>query len=391
MLRCASVYTYEIDDPQAAFEEIKAQLDEKIPFLAHTTGIMLCHPEFAAAGVATYICGKLPFEVAGITTAAQAVNGEVGELLLTLFVMTSDDVWFKTGVTGGLEDGLFEPVKTAITNVTQGAGESPGLALIFPPLILKYSGDSYVDAVQKILPRVPIFGAIAIDDTLTHELSETIYKGEHYKTAMPFILCYGKINPRFIVGTFPEGKIMPNKGEITKSNGSVVSVINGMSAYQYFETIGFVNNNVIAENFVFVPFAIDQKKRADYDGIPVIRGIAFFGEDGTAVFRGDVDEGSTFTMLTSDPDDVLSATEQKIAQVNKLSDVNGVLLFPCIGRRMMTMRINPVAELETVMDAMDPAIPFSMGYAGGEISPTLVRDGVPTNRFHNYSLIVLVV
>jgi hypothetical protein len=88
---------------------------------------------------------------------------------------------------------------------------------------------------------------------------------------------------------------------------------------------------------------------------------------------------------------VLSATRQKIELINGLSDVNGVLLFPCIARRMMTMHNNPLMELETVRDTIRPEIPFMMGYAGGEISPTQVANGIPTNRFHNFSLVILVV
>ena len=391
MLKCASVCTYEIDDPEAAFEEIKTQLDEKITLLENTVGIIMCHAEFISSGVVRHICKKLPFELAGITTAAQAVNDETGDLILTIFVMTSDDVWFRTGVTSSLQDNIDAPVKDAISKALQGASESPALALIFPPLILKYSCDSYVDAVQNNIPNVPIFGSVAIDDTITHDTSETIYNGENYKAAMPFILCYGNINPRFIVGTFPEDKATPYKGEITKSRGSLVFEINNMNPYKYFDSIGFINNGVIAENFYFMPFAIDQKKRVDYDGTPVIRGIAFFNDDGTAIFRGDIDEGSTFTLLTSEVNDVLSATRQKIEQMNTLPDVNGAILFSCIARRMMTMRENPLIELEIAKDTICPEIPFMMGYAGGEISPIMVRNGIPANRFHNYSVVILVV
>jgi hypothetical protein len=52
---------------------------------------------------------------------------------------------------------------------------------------------------------------------------------------------------------------------------------------------------------------------------------------------------------------------------------------------------NPLLELETVGDSINPDIPYLIGYAGGEICPTSVRDGVPVNRFHNYSLIILIV
>ena len=391
MLKCASVYTHEIDDSEIALDEIKSQLGNKITILEHTIGIIMCHPEFISSGVVKYICKNLSFEVTGITTCAQAADGVADELILTIFVMTSDDIWFKTGITEGLEESLDVPIKTAVQEVSQAISDVPKLALVFLPCLMRYSGDAYVSTLQKIIPNVPVFGSIAIDDTLTSELSETIYNGKNYKTEMSFVLCYGNINPRFIVGTFPEGKVMPYRGEITKSSGSFVHEINNINAYKYFESIGFLDNGVIAESFRLVPFAIDQKKRADYDGIPVIRGIAFFEEDGSAVFRGDIDEGSTFSILSYETDDVLSATRQKIEQINNLSDINGVLLFPCIGRRIMTMRASPLAELEAVNNTIRQGIPFTIGYVDGEVSPTLVKNGIPTNRFHNYSLVILIV
>ena len=391
MFRCTSVFTYEIDDPEIAVEEIKSQLGKKIKLLQNTVGIIMCHTEFISSGVIKELRKSLPFDFAGVTTSSQAVNGQAGELMLTIFVMTSDEVWFRTGVTGSVEDGIAGPAKTAFEEATAGAPEIPKLALIFLPLILKYAGDAYINVWEQLIPNVPVFGTIAIDDTLTYEGSETVYNGENYKSAMPFVLCYGSINPRFLIGTLPQDKVMPYKGEITKSNGPFVEEINNVNAYKYFESIGFVNKGSLAENFLFVPFVIDQKKRLDYDGIPVVRGHASFTEDGTAIFRGDVDEGSTFTLLKIDSDDILKTTLQKINQVNELQDVNGVLLFPCMVRRMMTQRINPLIELETVRDTINPDIPFMMGYAGGEICPTSVKNNIPANRFHNYSLVILVV
>ena len=311
MLKCASIFTYEIDDPGAAFEELKGQLDQKITLLEHSVGIILCHPEFIASGVVKHLGEKLPFNLAGVTTSAQAVNGEAAELVLTLFIMTSDDVWFKTSMTESLEENVEERIKTAVNTTILGASELPALALVFAPLIGNDPGDIYMEAMQKALPNVPIFGPIAVDDSLTFELSETIYNGENHKTSMPFILCYGNINPRFIVGTFPEDKVMPYKGEVTKANGPLVCEINNMSAFKYFENLGLVNNGNLAESFGFVPFAFDQKKRADYDGIPVIRAVASLNKDGTATFRGGIDEGSTFTIMTSEAEDVLMETQKR--------------------------------------------------------------------------------
>jgi len=390
MLKCASAYTYEIDNPEDAFREIKAQLDEKITLLDNTIGIITCHPEFVGSGALRYINESLPFDVVGTTTSAQAVDGEFGELILTIFVMTADDITFKTAVTGCLDAGISEPIKASVSEILVENSEAPGLALVFAPLILKYSGDAYTEEMSKLIPNTPIFGSISIDDTLTYEQSETVYNGDTYRTAMVYVFCYGNINPLFIVGTFSDEKAMPYKGEVTKSNGSFVSEINNTSAYNYFDSIGFLENGVLSNNYQFVPFAVDQIKRTDYDGIPVVRGIAMFTEDGTAIFRGNVDEGSVFSILTFEPDDVLSATEKTIDQLNSLSDISGALIFTCIGRRFMTMTIDPLAELKTTRGGISPDIPFMMSYAGGEICPTLIKNGVPTNRYHNYSVVILI-
>ena len=391
MLKCTSVFTYEIDDPEIALKEIKGQLEKKITLLENTIGIIMCSTEFIDSGVLKHLGRNLPFNLAGVTTSSQAVNNEAGELILTIFVMTSDDVIFRAGITECLNEDIDEPVKKAFQKTSSNMTEMPKLAIIFPPLILKHAGDAYIEAWEKIIPNVPVFGTVATDDTLTFENSLTIFDGESCKTSMPFLLCYGNIHPRFIMGTLPLDKTMPYRGEITKSSGPYVQEINNINAYDYFESIGFASNGALADSYLFVPFVIDQKKRRDYDGIPVIRGHASFTEDGTAIFRGDIDQGSTFTLLTTDSEDVLLTTREKIDEINSLEDVNGVLMFSCIVRSMMTQRISPLVELETVRDTIKPGIPYMTGYSGGEICPTSVKSNVPANRFHNYSLVVLVV
>ena len=105
-MKCASVYTYEIDDPGVALEEIKEQIGEKLTLLENTVGIVMCHPEFIMSGVFRHISENLPFDLVGATSSVQSVNGEAGELILTIFIMTSDDVRFVTGATENLAGDL---------------------------------------------------------------------------------------------------------------------------------------------------------------------------------------------------------------------------------------------------------------------------------------------
>ena len=386
MLKCTSVYTCEVDNPEVALAEIKTQLDSKVTLLSHSVGIIMCHAEFISSGVLQYVCENLPFDLAGVTTASQAVNDEIGDMILTIFVMTSDDTWFRSGVTEALRNDDFDgQVKDAYEKAAAGVSEPPELALVFPPFGL-HAGDEYVRVWGDIIPRTPVFGTHAIDDTVSFSECETIYNGASYKGSMSFVLCYGNIHPRFDIATFTEHNAVSSKAYVTKAAGNCVYEINRDVALKYFEDRGFV------ESVKYTPFLIDLLRRGDYDGVPVIRGHAAFTDEGAAVFYGNVDEGSAFTLIKCDADDTVSATCQKVKQINELPDVNGVLLFPCVVRRVSLLGINkPLLELQGIKNTIDPKIPFMAGYAGGEICPTSVSDGVPTNRFHNHSLVILVV
>ena len=385
MLKCASFYTSEVDNQEIAVKEINEQLNKKLDLLEHSVGIIMCNPEFIATGVLKAVCDNLPFDLAGITTASQAVNDGAGELLLTIFVMTADDTRFFTGITDNMDDNVDGSVEAAYKKIAEEKQEAPRLVLVFPPFGL-HAGDAYVKAWGKITPNIPIFGTCAIDDTAAFSECETIYNGTNYKAAMAFVLCYGNINPRFMIATLSESNVVSTKAEVTKAEGNCVYEINNDNALKYFEEKGF------AESVKYTPFMIDFLKREDYDGVPVIRGHADFTENGAAIFYGYVDEGSTFTMLRCDPDDILAKTRQKLEQLNRLPDVNGVLLFPCVVRRAALLGVNKhLMELQIARDTIHPDIPFMMGYAGGEICPTSIRDGIPTNRFHNHTLVILVV
>ena len=389
MLKCVGLYTREADEPELALADILAQLSEKIELLEHTVGIITCHTEFVDSGVLRHIGENLPFEVAGATTSAQAVNGLAGEMALTVFVMTSDTVRFRLAMTEPMETEIEGPLREAIERVGDDS-ERPKLAIAFPPLMLKNSGDDIMEVWNKILPGVPVFGSMAVDDSADLSGGKVIYRGQAEKTSHSFILFYGEINPRFLIAILPETTKLPHRGEITKSKANVVYEIDGHSAYDYLKNTGFVTTGESLGVFWFVPFLLNQQKREDYDGVPVVRGLASIGEDGAVIFRGRIDEGSVFTLLNMTAEDVVTETKAKLMTVRDMPDVNGVIVFSCVVRHLLHLHKNPLDEIEHAKEALAD-LPFMMSYAAGEFCPTSVKDGVPVNRFHNYSLVALVI
>ena len=388
MLKCASVYTCEVDDFDLAINEINSQLKDKITLLDNTVGIIMCHLEFIESGMLSHICKNLPFDVAGVTTSSQAVNETANDVILTIFIITADDVYFRTGMTDSLEDDIYAPAKNVYEKI--GISEKPSLAMVFPPLPDKDAGDTYVDAWERVIPGVPVFGTFSTADTADFLGGKVIYNGETADACMSFIFCYGNINPCFVIGTFSEKNALPYHGEITKSNGIFVEGINDIKAYKYFEELGLAKDGVPNSIFTFVPFLIDQKNRTDYDGIPILRELVKFTEDGIAVFRGNIDEFSTFKMLQGTFEDVISIAQERLEEAASLSEINGILTFSCIARRMMVIQKDSLKELNVAREKVGN-IPFMMGYAGGEICPTSIKNGVATNRYHDYTIITMII
>jgi len=396
MLKCASLFTKEIDDPDLALSQIRAQLVKKIELMKNTVGVIMCHMEFVDSGVLTRIAEDMPFDVAGITTTAQAVNGAVGEMMLTVFVMTSDTIKFKAGMAESVAEEVEGPLRAAVDRAAGGASAAPSLVLAFPPLAAGKSGDEFTDAWDSILPGVPVFGTLSVNDYPDLSNGKAIFRGDALRAGHSFILCYGDVNPRFLIATLPEKSKMPHMGEVTKSQASVVSEIDGRSARDYLKRLGFTEKGFNPEGetssagFWFVPFLVSHRNRSDYDGVPVLRGLDSIAEDGSAVFSGKMDEGSTFTMLYMSADSAAVETKAKLGAIRDMPGVNGVLVFSCVVRHMMFMqKDNPLEELELAKETL-PDAPFLMGYAGGEYCPTSAKGGVHVNRYHDYSLVALV-
>lgn len=387
MIKSITAFTYELDNVKIALQEIQSQIKD-FHLCKNTVGIIMCDPEFIEAGVLKAISDNLPFPTAGTTTMSQAVRNEAGMLMLTLMILTSDDANFSVGFTDNISKDILGSTKSSFESAKSKLNDDIKLAIIFPPLILENSGDQYVETFEKLCPNTPIFGTLAIDDSLTYEKSASIANGETDHTKMSFILASGNINPRFFIATISKNKLMPYSGEITESHGNIVNKINDLPAAKYFETIGLAKDNVINEGVQFVPFILDQKKKENYDNVPVVRALVVFDENGAGICRGDMDQNSIFTLSTFDSTDVLETTSELIDIINK-EESSAVIMFSCMVRRM-SFGVEPLVEANRFVERMKPDVPFMMAYSGGEICPTSSTKNNAVNRFHNYSLIVCV-
>jgi hypothetical protein len=350
----------------------------------------MCDPEFIKSGVVQTIGDGLPFNIAGCTTASQGVNGEAGVLMLTIIVLTSDDISFAVNAAEFVDDDALAAAKSAYESAVKSLGGNPDLIFAFPSLMEdKYSGDYYVEMLENACDRTPIFGMLAVDDTTVYDSCYSICNGKSSLKAMSLIFLSGNVNPRFVIGTLSTEYVLPYTGEITKADGRTVYEINNMRAYDYFENIELAKDGQFNEGMRFVPFLLDIKEGKGYDGVSVARSVIGFDENGYAIGRGDMLKHSIFTLGSCNKDDILSTALNVIDKINKFENVNGVIIFSCIARRI-ALGHETFAEINTVEKNINPQFQYMIGYAGGEICPTSLSGGTAVNRFHNYTFIACV-
>ena len=389
-MKCASLYTLEMDDFKLALKELTDQLNNQITLQSNTIGIINCHPEFLVTGVVEYLSENLPFETIGITTASQATNGTCEDVSLTIFVMTADDVEFTLGLTSSISDGLGNQMEDALKGLGLVSGQDNDIKLgfIFPPVIFKNAGDEYPEKWAKFLPGVPLFGAMSCDATATLTDARGLLNGKIYKYEVPFLLCRGNINPRFMIATLSNDAKLPYRGEVTKSQGNYVYQLNGMDISEYMKDIGFLDINGYESAFWQVPFEITSKSGELVDGVPVLRCLTWEsiskGKPGS--FLGKVEEGSLFVMRDISADAIKEETNRVATAIADLPEVNGVLSFACTLRRISMLDTDAEGELKIIKQALG-STPFMTGYVAGEICPTSVREKGATNRFHNFSIV----
>lgn len=385
MLRCATASTYQVDDPEAAAGEIAAQLEAKLQLLDNTVAIVYCDPSFVTTGAVREVCRRLPYPTVGYTTSYAGVDGEHGTFILTVMALTSDDTKFHVAMTGSLETDVETPTLEACAALRRDMDGEPKVVIAFPPMFLHHAGDAYVKALDKGLPGAPVFGTLQLDDDNDYTINAAIVNGESSHEGMSLLVMEGGVSPRFYVAAVSQKRIMPYTGEITRSDENTIYEINDMTAREYFNSIGIFMDGGTVESMRFIPFLIDLQKSDDYDGVPIVRGLAEFGEHGSVSCRGTMYQNSILSIGICDSEDITETNRALIETVNALPDASLALYIACVVRKYSF-----AGDPESIVSAARPGLPYMLGYSAGEICPTSVKNGKAANRFHNYTLVAMV-
>ena len=381
-MRLLNAWTLEPDDPAVAVPEILAQLDLENNAQKNSVGLLTCSYDFVESGIVKAICETLPFDVIGCTTLTNANNADAGTILLCLTVFTADDCGFSANVTASLREDLESEICAAAQKTKSGLGEEPKMALALFPMF-GVGGEIMLGALDNALEGLPIFGTVACDhDTAEYSNTYTIFNGECFRDSMAFFLISGNVKPRFVVAATSEQNLRKQQAVITSSDGCLIKEINNISAREYFKSIGMSAGKGM-EGMSSVPFVVDYGDGSQ----PVARAIFGLNEDGSALCGGYMPEGSTLYIGRMDEDDILMTAEKSIRELLATDDLNGIILFPCLGRNMVLV-MDPLAEINLVQKLIDDQVPWHLAYSAGECCPVYYAEtGRTANRFHNFTFI----
>jgi hypothetical protein len=392
MITMLTAYTKELDDIELACNEILDQLDAPHAIRKNSVGLITCDSEFVDAGVIEALCERLDFDTVGVTTRGTAVNGQIGFDLLSVAVLTSDDIRFSTVMSDPITPGGIDaPIEAAYRKAaSKYENEKPALIMAYPPMMLMKVGVGQLIAPLKRLcgDDIPIFGTLSNDQTPDFSSCKTICNGAAFPDTFGMALFFGDVRFQFFMQSISLRNVQKQYAVVTDAEGFVVKTLNDMPFSHYLQRLGFVARNF--ETLYMIPFITDLKTGGANSTLSC--GVYSITEEGYAVFGEEIPIGATIALGKLDANDVLNMTQAavtRIADLRAQGKASCALMYSCITRGII-VGANYLAELKIVSDTLDGVMPFQCCYSGGEICPTLGASGKLANHIHNFTFIACV-
>jgi len=381
-----TAFTNEVDDAESAVSEILSQLDlgGKNILKKNSIGIVSCFADDIDSGVWKALCESLPFELIGTTTIENMTAGEIGETMLVLLVLTSDELTFATALSEPVKEEDEAPLRTLYEEALSKLPGKPALMLSFAPLLTNFGSDFYVERMTEISENVPNFGTLAVDHNADYHDSRVLLGGEGYPDRFALLLIHGPIEPVFLVGAISDEKVFSEKGIVTASAGNQLQTVNGAPVIDYLLSLGLSQDkdgSIIGINSF--PIMVDYN-----DGTkPVARAMFAVTPEGHAVCGGNIPVGSTLSIGTFDPEEILVTTRRTLQEAGRLKDHKTLLIYSCVGR-YFAQGYEPMAEFQKVTEQLDASVTYMAAYSGGELCPVYDQAGGTINRNHNNTIVI---
>jgi hypothetical protein len=408
MIKILNVYTQELDDPAKAVREILEPLDIKNSLLKNSVALLFCHVKFVETGVAEAVYKSLPFDVVGCTSlyfglpmvagtpaiaGAPAITGAPaidGDVILTVTVLTSDDINFTTGVSAPLnEKNVEECIHDLYSRAASSPGEPPSMVFAFSPTMTNVPGDVMAVTLDRACTGVPIFGSLALDMNTRIQFPKIIFKavsqasGESgsFGDRITLLLFRGQVKPRFFHSSFPEKSILSWDAVITGAEGNRIISINNRPALSFLKDMGFFQDGMY-ESILVYPLVVEYPNNET--NVVILQDIS---PEGQLMCSRKVQAGGILNLGAVTANTVLESARAMARELKNGDSGANFIMFSCFLRNV-ALGGSSQAEFELVCKELG-GCPGSWLFinSGGEICPGYTEKGELENRFHQYALI----
>lgn len=384
MIKIATAHSFEVYDADLAARDILGQLDLDT-LSQNCAGLLFCNLEFVESGALEAVCAALPFDVVGCTTQGTSVRGAMGHIMMTLTVLSSDDVTFATSVSEPLTQDPGARIGGAYADAASKMAGAPSMMFAFQPYLPSLRGDTVLRTLDSASGDVPVFGSIALDFTTEFRSPMTIMNGKAYADRLPLLLLSENAKPVFLVESLPEGRAtIAQDAIVTDARDNLLISVNNAPAYGYMEELGLASDGAFNGTQLSLPVLLNHM-----DGEKP-KACTFFDitPEGFVRCGGEIPVGATFSIGSLGHDDVVFSAGTLLRDALDASEceAGGLLLFSCFSRNIV------LTDNSTEMKAIDEGmkgsrLPYSFMHSGGELCPMYDESGKAVNRYHNYSLI----
>jgi len=398
MIKILNAYTQELDDPGKAVREILQLLDIKNSLLKNSVALLFCHVTFVETGVAEAVYNSLPLDVVGCTSLYFGIPAAAGapaiaddpaigsDVILTVTILTSDDIGFTTGVSGALnEKNVEECVHDLYRRVASSPGESPSMAFAFSPTMTSVPGDVMTVTLDRACTGIPVFGSLALDMNTRIQYPKVIFKNSGESGAfgdrIALLLFRGSVKPRFFHSFFPENSVLSWDAVITEAVGNRIISINNRPGLSFLKDMGFFQDGMY-ESILVYPLVVEYPNNET--NVVVLQDI---NPEGHLMCSRKVQTGGILNLGAVTANSVLESARAMTQSLKNDNSGRGFIMFSCFLRNV-ALGGSSQAEFELVFKELD-GYPGSWLFinSGGEICPGYTEKGELENRFHQYALI----
>jgi hypothetical protein len=395
MIKILSAYTYELDNPEKAVQEILDQINLQSGLLKNTVALLFCHVKFIEMGVMEKVCKSLPFDVLGCTSMYFAMSASTdtpssagtstpaaGEFVLTVTVLTSDVTEFATGVCETLTAENAEDCINALYKKTAASlGGEPSLIFAFPPTMFEVTVDFMTTALDHASGGLPVFGSVALDIGAHIRSPKTIYQGAAYGDRMTLLLFKGPVKPRFFSLLFPGKASLGQNAVITSARGPEIISINNTPAASFLHEIGFLRENNTAFSQA-IPLVIEGRN-GDKE-VVVVQNIT---SAGTFICGKHIPKGSILNIGAITAENILESAKTLIRTIKESGGGSWLFIISCFSRTVV-LGEGATAEVEMIQRELGD-FPGAYLYfnSGGELCPKYMKSGETVNQALQYAII----